>query len=429
MIIILIGVILGVFLLYLTYTSYRRFHNYFHPMVIFPVLEFLSYVPGLLLLEHESSVIFTFEGALIQFVYEVIYVTVTMLTMQINTKKKLKSKIRIKDIALYKILGCYGLGLYAKFLVFKELGGLIFVMDNAQLSYELQSHGFGIYITMYKFMLVAILAMFDKYVIHHTKKSLIILLLMVIIYMASYLIYTSRTPAFIILLIILFIINFEWSRFQLKSLIKIKFIIPALFIVIASNYATNQRTSTGNMVEDESALVDMARNMSHNGRDMFVYNYFNFSNFWYGEGYLNIPSALNPTLKDKPSMDDGIYLVNLLRGYDVDINSKVSQLPSQTGSVPFSTQSYMYANFGIIGIIIGGIIMGWIYMFTFNRMRRDTNAFSIAIYFFIIYSFGLSTGRMIPTLITIAFILCCQYILGGKLKIKKIFNSFNYIKR
>lgn len=260
-------------------------------------------------------------------------------------------------------------------------------------------------------MLVAIIAMFDKFILHKKTSLLIILVGMVIIYMLSFLIYTSRTPAFIILLIIIFIVNFEWSRFKLKSLAKAKFIIPTLFIILASNYATSQRTSTGDLVDEESPLIDMVRNMSNDGRDMFVYEHFNYSNFWYGLGYLNIPLALNPLVEDKPSLDDGIYLVNYLRGFNVDINSNMSALPSQTGSVPFSTPAYMFANFGTIGVIFGGLIMGWIYMIFYNRMLSRTNAFSITTYFLIIYSFGLSTGRMIPTLISIIFIIVSEKIL------------------
>jgi len=425
--IIVVGILLGLFLLLLTVSNYQKYRNYFHPMVIFPALEFLSYVPGLILLKHESSVMFTLEGAIILSAFEFIYVSTAMITMLIHTKKSNQSKIVIKDIPLYRILVCYAIGLYAKFMVFKELGGLAFVLINAQLSYELQSHGFGIYITMYKFMLVAIIAIFDKYVVRRKTSFLILLIGMVVIYMLSYLIYTSRTPAFIVLLIILFIINFEWSRFRLKSLAKVKFIIPALFIIIASNYATNQRTSTGNLVGDESPLIDMVRNMSKDGRDMFVYNHFKLENFWYGKGYMNIPYALNPLTREKPSLDDGIYLVNLLRGYEIDINTNVGDLPEKTGSVPFSTPAYMYANFGILGLIIGGIVMGWVYVFTFSKMRSRTNAFTITIYFYIIYSFGLSTGRMVPTLITVFFILISEKVLGGRIKIKKLINSFNHI--
>ena len=152
---------------------------------------------------------------------------------------------------------------------------------------------------------------------------------------------------------------------------------------------------------------------------MFVYNYFGFSNFWFGEGYANILPALNPLESNKPSLDDGIYLVNLLRGAHVDVNTNFDDLPSQTGSVPFSTPAYMYANFGLMGVIIGGIVMGAIYMLSYNRMLNRMNAFSITIYFYIIYSFGLSTGRMIPTLISIVFILLSEYFLGGKTILSK----------
>lgn len=87
-------------------------------------------------------------------------------------------------------------------------------------------------------------------------------------------------------------------------------------------------------------------------------------------------------------------------------------MPSTTGSVPFTTPGYMFANFGVLGIIFGGILEGILIGIAYKFMVWNLNAFNVAIYFYMIYSFGLSTGRMVPTLISIAFIVIFKKIIN-----------------
>ena len=401
--IVLIGIILGIEIFFLLWRSFIKEKDFFHPRTMFLFLEFIKYVPGLILLNEESSVIFTTEGALFIILFESLYILAALISMNLIKTKGITKNYAQLNIPLIIIIGSFLIGIWAKFQVINEMGGILFVLLNGQMAYQMQQHGFGVYIMLYKFMFVSILAICDLCLIKKLKKYYITAIVLIITYMLSFLIYTSRTPGLIVMLILLFVYNYEVKTIKFRNLTN-KWIILTFFLLFsASYYAGSQRTNLTNTVE-ESSFYDMVRNLCNDGRDMFVYNYFSENTKWYGRGYLNIIPSLIPGVEDKPSTDDGLYLVNLLRGHDVDITDNYNTLPSETGSVPFSTPAYMFANFGGLGVILGGFIMGLILMWTYKYMIRNINSFNVAIYFYIIYSFGLSTGRMVPTLISIFII-------------------------
>ncbi len=95
----------------------------------------------------------------------------------------------------------------------------------------------------------------------------------------------------------------------------------------------------------------------------------------------------------------------------------VTNCLSQTGSVPFTTPGYMYANFGFVGVLLGGIIEGFLIGLSYKKMQKNKNAFNVAIYFYMIYSFGLSTGRMVPTMISIIFIWLFKKVINIRVKV------------
>lgn len=61
--------------------------------------------------------------------------------------------------------------------------------------------------------------------------------------------------------------------------------------------------------------------------------------------------------------------------------------------------------------------MGFLIMIAYRIVLLEGNSFNIAIYFYIVYSLGLSTGRLVPVIINIIFISIFSKILRIKLKI------------
>ena len=119
-----------------------------------------------------------------------------------------------------------------------------------------------------------------------------------------------------------------------------------------------------------------------------------------------IPSSI---YLNKPCVDDGVYLCNIMYGYSVSPNAGRHDLV-ETYSMPFTTPSCMYANFGFIGIIAGGIILGIIYRRIYSLLKKNKNPFTILLYLTVIYQLELSTLSISQALIPIVFCGVAYYI-------------------
>ncbi|HGF7682997.1 TPA: oligosaccharide repeat unit polymerase, partial [Enterococcus faecium] len=190
-----IGILLGLFFLLMLYIYYQKEKDFLEPKVLFLILEFISYVPGMILFTSESSIEFTVAGCMKVMLFELIYVFSALAGINLSRKIFVAEKNKVYDIPLINIIIFFAIGFGAKILVILKLGGLSFVIQNGQLAYLMQSHGYGIYTMFYKFMVVAILAMFEKFVIHKERRVYkVLLIVMISLYALSFLIYTSRTP-------------------------------------------------------------------------------------------------------------------------------------------------------------------------------------------------------------------------------------------
>jgi hypothetical protein len=79
----------------------------------------------------------------------------------------------------------------------------------------------------------------------------------------------------------------------------------------------------------------------------------------------------------------------------------------------------MYANFGIIGLVIGAVILGIIYEY-FYMLLKDTeyNIFTIFVYHTIINTLALSSKNITQTIIPIGLLIISFKIFTG-IKLKK----------
>jgi hypothetical protein len=75
-------------------------------------------------------------------------------------------------------------------------------------------------------------------------------------------------------------------------------------------------------------------------------------------------------------MDDGVYLYNIYLSGSVQVGQGVDQLVAS--SYPFETWSIFYANFGFIGVVVGGGLFG-LFLAYLNRMYYTGSSFSRAV--------------------------------------------------
>lgn len=129
---------------------------------------------------------------------------------------------------------------------------------------------------------------------------------------------------------------------------------------------------------------------------MTVIEHFKSHALWLGRSFLGlltafIPSSLYPA---KPPVDDGMYLYSICLGRD-DIIPPMATRSLNLSSYPIETFGSMYANFGIIGLLIGMFILGRIINRSYRRLeKRNYRVVDIIVYIQVLFAFELSTLRM-----------------------------------
>lgn len=92
--------------------------------------------------------------------------------------------------------------------------------------------------------------------------------------------------------------------------------------------------------------------------EFLVVDHFSSEVFWLGKSWLDLEylfcsSSLCPL---KPPLDDGVYLYNVFLSGSVKLGTPLVDLFAS--SYPFETWSIFYANFGVLGVFIGGAVYG-----------------------------------------------------------------------
>jgi len=416
---IIYGFILGIILILIFIVSYRKTKDVFSPMCIFSTFQFLRYVPNIITAKYEYFYYLdefnTFKLMCIELIV-IFSVTIGYLfhDKKLHSNcKKFEVRKRNETISLGVILFIYIIGLSSRLLVIYKSGGIQYIIRNAGVAYMGLSSGFGYIMSLSNLMLISMLMLLDKIKLRSRLIYKFLLLLLASIYAFTYLLFTSRSPVLEMVMILAFGYNYLIKKYKISDVLKPRFIIFTLlilsFIVIMPIIRTTNNGNVLSAKEISNELKENFKNLfdefSNVGRDAFVYDYFNLHNFWWGRSYLNllkapIPSSIFP---DKPPIDDGMYLNQLLHGYTVDPNQGRTSLYVKY-SIPFSTQGAMYANFGIVGVIISEFLLGMLYAKIYKLVIDTRDIFAIILYQLIIYQLELTTLSIAQTLIPLVII-------------------------
>lgn len=443
---ILYGIILGVLLISIFISGYKKRKDLFSPLCFFALYQFIRYVPIMIFSKEEAFFISLNDKTLLPtFCFETVFV-ISVLFGYIFFKKRsgipiekstLRNKARlvITDIPLTVIMAVYLIGLASRFYIIMNSGGILYVLRNMGNAYKsLSNDSNGYILAIGNLMTLGMLMMIYKISFSKKKKMLVVLLfIMIALGMFSFLVYSSRSPALEMLVIVVFGYHYLIRKIHFKTLIKPKFIIAILFVAavivilpllrkMSSGYSSIDYSNLQIHISIFDSIGSVLEELSTVKIDTFVYNNFNSSNYWHGANFLNLFVAWIPSsiYKNKPCVDDGIYLCNMLYGYVVSPNAGRNDLV-ETYSWPFTTPSCMYACFGLVGIIIGGILLGIIYRKTYRLTINKANPFTVFLYFLVIYQLELSTLSISQTLIPM--IICgIVYRLCAKTTGKKAYN-------
>lgn len=412
----IVGVVLFLALLLVGALRYGRVKNIFDPLIIFLFLQFLRYSLPLVALDGEDFfgcyVPFSVENVLSLFFYEFVFVLFAILPFSFGRTKKQSISIKRSDeetghnFKRLTAITAFSIGLLAKVYVIQKLGGFFYVVSHMSESYSKQSSGFGYISLLYGLMLVGILIELQRFKILKNKRDLVIAVFMSAIYMGSYLVYSSRGPAFQLIIIWICFFAIYNKGLPLKKLFSPLLILLGIVAGVLSMAVVNMRNSGNDLTQYDSVslmLGGIIKEFSRSGRDIYCYNEMSDIR-WYGMVFLNLLYMVVPSgiFGNKPPLDDGLYLINAMHGNVYSPNTPRFDMAIQSGSVPFATQGLMYVNFGLFGVILGGFVTGLLLKAISNYFyssRRKNPFFFAYLFFYFCFMFQI-TPLLISSFIT-----------------------------
>ena len=224
--------------------------------------------------------------------------------------------------------------------------------------------------------------------------------------------------ALIILVVECFIIyHYAIHKMTLSRLLSIRNIVAALFILAFFVVFTNLRTdgSFESLVSNptgflQGAFTNLTASLVGESYVPFyvkVVSYFDSHELWGGLSFLGLFTAIIPSslFPGKPPVDDGAYLYSIALGRgDIVPPMPFSQLDGS--SYPLETFGSMYANFGVAGLLVGMVLLGYLYGRVYTKMQTSSySLFWIVLYTQVMFTFQISTLRIFQLLQCIALLL------------------------
>lgn len=268
------------------------------------------------------------------------------------------------------------IGFAVKIKTILEGGGVFYILSHIQARKELMAGQYYNELFANSLLTCGVLLTLLCYIKEKNKKHLYIFILVFAITTFGLIVFGARRPAMMLLLQVIMLYHFTSSKIKFYSIFKIKSLITisiiALFVLLMpmlrsgseTDYVNNPAKWVEGAVDNVNTLF---REFSYCDGDLFAFGYFKNHEYWYGASYLNIPLQVIPRsiYPKKPPMDDGMYLLNMMYGEKVSPNMATADLYYQT-SVPFTLESSLYSNFGLLGIILGGLLVGMLYQYIYK---------------------------------------------------------------
>lgn len=147
--------------------------------------------------------------------------------------------------------------------------------------------------------------------------------------------------------------------------------------------------------------------MTYVKTQLLIQNYFTNHDFWNGEVYQSLLYIFVPRLlfPDKPFIDEGGYIYNMT--YDMP---NILSSNFFVNSWPPFTMGITYANWGLVGIIIGGVLLGTIHGYVYKMIKKyNYVSFIMIIYIFVALKFQLTVYYIAEIIFLIIEVLFVYY--------------------
>ena len=440
---ILFIIILAFIYILFAFIGERKFKNFFHPSVFFNIYGFLTDIPRLLTINNlflygEISDNQYLNYFIIKLIY-VITVNIVLINSKYSSKFIIKDKIKNPKKFILFIYISFFIGLISELSKIYYIGGLENLYRNMGSRTEILS-GSGLF-SLFTILLPISVSGYMIY-INKTKKSTqkrIAFILMFLITTILMLSLGSRTSFIRFILILIFVYNFNIKKIKIRNFFKFRYISLTLFlfvfiISIPQLRLHSEKDLTNNIelwfqltIKDSERLI---RDISSVDRDIFTIDYFSNNEKWNGRNYLDLIYVPIPRniIENKPPKDDGVYLENLIQGFDVQTNTGYNDFVYKS-SAPWSNVGVLFGNFGIFGIILGGLLYGKIITFIYSLMKMsDKNFILVYSYSIIITQFSFSNLQIVNVFLLITIPLLLYLFVNKQRLYRRETKSFSFKK-
>lgn len=344
------------------------------------------------------------------------------ITISNNNQDK---RLKISYI-VFMIIGVFGFS----FTMYKN-GGIANFLSNV-IRRASMLRGLNMFMGLMIFSNIAIYILICRLKKHNSIAGKLFLLVNIVFVFLMWTTLGGRTPG--MYLIVYSIVFWNYNIKPIKIL-NVKMLVVALLCAIyilvvpifrvensVKYYISNPKEIINDAFDDSKGII---KELSKVDQTMFVVNYFNPNNLWLGASFKDllvagIPSSL---YKDKPPVDDGVYIWNLINNNDVKPPTPYNQMINS--SWPVGTLGIMYANFWIPGVIIGMYILGMIQRNAYLLMKKSEFSFiSMLIYTSIIFGLEITNQAIFSTIYDLILMLLMVHLTIG-IKIKKYKDEVN----
>ena len=216
----------------------------------------------------------------------------------------------------------------------------------------------------------------------------------------------GRKALIILFIEALLLYHYTIKKINIKRFFKLKYVLGSIvlyfFFILMSKFRTEGAVEVflqnplAFTQDSNKGIFATLQGESYVGHFMAIIEYFKTHTLWFGRTFLGLITAIIPSslFASKPPVDDGTYLYSICQGR-TDILPPMPFSELNGSSFPLETFGSMYGNFGLIGLLIGMVVLGGIYGYSYRKMVNSSySLFSVVIYTQIIFTFQLSTLRI-----------------------------------
>lgn len=317
----------------------------------------------------------------------------------------------------------YFLGFIGFLLIISKVGGLMFFLSNLNLrTYMVRDLDFESYLLS----LLNYAPLLLIYAKRWTKNSIKPLEIILIVLAGLMVGLGGRKALMMIVIECAVVYHYVVSPLEAKKIFNAKMI--SIIVVVFLFFTTYAKLRTPGAWEEfvndpvefyvgnnEGGLQNTIAGESYVPFYVATVDYFDKHPKWCGSSFNGLLTAFIPSsfYPNKTPVDDGMYLYSIAHGANIQPPVPTHSLDGT--SWPLETFGAMYANFGVIGVLCGMLLLGFFIGQCFKRMVKSQYQFRYVVFYTIVlFTFEISTLRIVQVIIAFVLLSIIQFLINKR---------------